>query len=276
MNPEIIKLVIKKQKIIRNTNPSPDFLKEKIPSSKLRKKIHFKFDKKKFVKIGYMDEQGQLILRKRFKNDNAKKSYKNYAHNKVKKSIQIVISKEGVVGIKKKHNSVKCLIRELYAMHKFQEININTPKILGYSLRKKYVIMEFLEGVNIRRALYDIGAEEKINNLKVSTVYEAKSSLEKYYLRLEVEKYFLKKILTQEQIDGLFTDFEVILKERLIYQDIKYPNFVIKNNEIYWIDFEHCNAHPLAPDFLFKIISKQYKKKFSEHFNVYNAPKSIS
>ena len=276
VNPEVLKLVSRKQEIIRNTNPSPEFLKEKIPNSKIRKKIHSKFEKKKYVKIGYMDEQGQVVLRKKYKYDNSEINYKNYVHNKVKKSIQIVISENDVVGIKKKHDSTKSLIRELYAMYKFQKINIKTPKIIGYSLRKKYIIMEFLEGVNMRRALYDMGAEQKIQELLISTAYEEKSSLEQYYLRLEVEKDFLKKILTKEQVDKLFEEFKAILDEGLIYQDIKYPNFVIKKDEIYWIDFEHCNAHPLAPEFLFELISEQYKKKFQEHFNVYSVPDTVN
>ncbi|WP_282018314.1 phosphotransferase [Salegentibacter mishustinae] len=269
LSPHILKLILNKKDVIKRTEKNKNFLKNNISNSKVRKSILTKLSKKKFVKIGYMDEQGQLVLRKKYKKKNVEIFYQNYVHNKIKKSIKIVILKDEVIGIKKEHSSIKTLLRELQALSKLQNVNVKTPRIIDYSLNKKFIIMEFLEGKNMRRALYDMGAELEIEALKKSKSYQEKTTLQRYYMRLEIEKKFLVGILSPQQIEKLFEEHDKILNEGLIYQDIKYPNFIINEGEVFWIDFEHCNAHPLVPSFLFNTLSKQYKKKFSEHFTIH-------
>lgn len=131
--------------------------------------------------------------------------------------------------------------------------------------------MEYIDGDNLKNRLHSNGAKDDINLISNSSSYLNSPALEKYYLRVKTEKPYLKNVLGDEHINEIYFQYNLMLNNRFIYEDIKYGNLILNKDNIYWVDFEHCKYHFFAPPFLFSEISNQYLSKLDRHFTFKHA-----
>lgn len=219
-----------------------------------------------FVIIGKFDQKGNIVSEYPLQLKQPIRQKNPSPRNKF--VIELVVLKDGAVVLKKTHKNYTIFFRELYAMISLSSTNIKIPAVFDYDIWKKFILMEFIDGYNMKKRLSVVGAEKELSKLKDSDFYSKASSIERYYMRTNIEKKFLVEILLDKQVSAIFADYEVMLKEKFIYQDIKYGNFIILKDEIYWIDFEHCKSHKFTSEELFDILSKPFLSKLKNHFPV--------
>ena len=223
-----------------------------------------KIGKKGFAVVGTFDGYGYLNTA--FDLKLKTKILRNKEVVRKKFVIELVVLKNGIIALKKTHSSYKIFFREIFAMGKLGKTNINIPKILEFDIRDKYILMEYIDENNLKNNIAFQGADQQLRDLVNSPMYVNSSEIERYYLRTITEKPYLKHVLASDQIEKIYEDYRIMLNQRFVYEDIKYGNLIVQENEIFWVDFEHCKYHWIAPNFIFKPISNQYLFKVNKHF----------
>ena len=224
-----------------------------------------KIGKKGFAVVGTFDGYGYLNTD--FDLKLKTKILRNKEVVRKKFVIELVVLKNETIALKKTHSSYKILFREIFAMGKLSKTGINIPKIFEFDVWEKFILMEFIDGNNLKNIIALQGANKELHKLVNSPLYVNSSEIERYYLRTYIEKPYLKNILAKDLfIEKIFEDYQFMLEERFVYEDIKYGNLIVHENEIFWVDFEHCKYHWFVPNYIFKPISNQYLFKVNKHF----------
>lgn len=170
--------------------------------------------------------------------------------------------------IKLSKSNIKKFVVELekYIKHKDYEY-LNLLRDYGFTLVKEKNIKSLREVYISRRHNLVVKIQNNIkdnqnykNFIKSSTIKHCVPSLIKATKNLMLFKYIEGDKVTREQIDEIFNRIGIPTKiyETLFNMDMtNRTNWIISNNNLYFVDFELVNKHNIAEKLFKKIYEKE-------------------
>src|SRR5690606_4738035 len=110
----------------------------------------------KFLSIGFIDEMGNIITPYKLHLNQPVRT--NTDQRRKKFVIEIIVLPNNTVALKKIHNNRVTLFREIYAMTLLRENGLYIPEIYDYKILSKEILMEYIDGINLKNSLAISGA----------------------------------------------------------------------------------------------------------------------
>jgi tRNA A-37 threonylcarbamoyl transferase component Bud32 len=206
-----------------------------------------------------------------------------FRHNVYK--VRLENKKYGILKLYKNEwpDKVKRCVNELTAYSIFED-EINLPKIIDYKISpsKTYLLLEYIEGITLSEKL-KVGACDDLLANSAKILYKIHSTKEQIGDVVD-GTHFLSEIT--ENINHMSTSTEKVILKQLIskmektllkifenssfsltHGDFKPSNLIVKNGEIYVVDWENfCYSIPYLDLLEFYKLPEQYSSKFLNEY----------
>src|SRR5690606_39045265 len=156
--------------------------------------------KSDMVSLGFFDIHGLVVsdYKLQLKNLSLEKGFTPRS----KYVIELVVIKNGQIAIKKSHKNYSVFFREIFAMSILGK-NIEIPAIIDYNLKSKYILMEYIDGKNLRNLIDNNDAKEKVKALTKTEEFQSADINKQVSLITIIEKPFIHNILQENQLNRI-------------------------------------------------------------------------